>query len=595
MIARATSSVDHSRGAVRRRLRALEAAYLRPYRRQLAVALVAMLAQSLVLLPLPWLQGWAIDWLAILVKQQPGEAHGSLVAFFAVAAALPLACLLSRMALGWFACELMNRISLEFVRELTDGLHRKLQRLPLRFFDRQETGDLMARLTNDVGTLLIFLGAGSMQLAADMVLAAGIIVGLLLLCWPLALISMTALPLFLWNHRRNEHGIWRLSRAVQEQTAELYSTLSERLSAIRVVRSFGAEASELAEFNQQLDRQTAHARQTVRATSWQSFGAMLIGGWATALLACLAAAVVKYGALTLGQAVTFIAYLGLLYQPLVRLSQAYGGISATLAAVDRIAELLDEPECAPRRAERLPAGVRGELTLQDVRFEYLPGGPAVLEGISLHAAPGTTVGILGPSGAGKSTLLSLLPRLYDLSEKGGCILLDGRDVRTLDAESLRRNVVLVPQQSRLFEGTIRFNVTYAARDADEAAVWRALEAVEMADLVRSLPQGLETRVGERGASLSGGQRQRLALARGMLVCPPVLLLDDCTSALDAQTELRVRKQVAAFCSSQTRFIVSHKRESLVDADWLIELDRGRIVRQGKPCELLAGDGLVHAA
>jgi ABC-type bacteriocin/lantibiotic exporter with double-glycine peptidase domain len=229
------------------------------------------------------------------------------------------------------------------------------------------------------------------------------------------------------------------------------------------------------------------------------------------------------------------------------------------------------------------------LSLQDVSFGYEPGGPHVLHEISFHAAPGATIGVWGPSGSGKSTLLALLPRLYELSESCGRILLDGCDTRTLDSGELRRSVMLVPQQARLFEGTLRFNLTYAARDADEATIRRVLDAADLADYVDSLPEGLETWVGERGASLSGGQRQRLALARGMLVRSPVLLLDDCTSALDAQTEARVRRQIAEFCPHQTRVIVSHKQEALSEADWLIVLDRGRIVRQGDPRRLLAED------
>lgn len=590
MIASSRGSFRNDRTTLARRVREVESAYLRPYWRQIALALAAMLVQSLVLLPLPWLQGRALDWLVRMVSEGLTPSRSWLVSFFAVAAAIPLSCLIARMGLGWYSSGLMNRVSLEFVRELTDALHRKLQRLPLSFFDRQETGQLMARLTNDVGTLLIFLSAGSLQLAADLALAAGIVFGLLVLSWPLAIVSLAALPLFLWNHRRSETRIWQLSRGVQQQTAELYAVLSERLSAVRVVRACGAETSELAEFNRRLDRQTTHSKQTLRATSWQSFGAVLIGGWATGILACLAAAVVQFGALTLGEAVSFLAYLGLLYQPLVRLTQFYGGISATLAAVDRIAELLEEPEPAPIATRRLPTPVRGELALENVSFAYDAAGPVVLKGLHLRADPGMTIGICGPSGSGKSTLLSLLPRLYDLPAAGGRILLDGCDIRALDGCDLRRNVLLVPQQARLFEGTIRFNLTYAARTAEEASLRRVLEAVDLAEFVDSLPRGLETWVGERGASLSGGQRQRLALARGLLVRSPVLLLDDCTSALDAQTEARVRRQIAEFSPRQTRLIVSHKQETLWEADWLVMLDHGGIVRQGDPRELLATAG-----
>src|SRR5262245_21328711 len=261
-------ALDHAsagRLSLASRLRKLEGAFLRPYRRHCALALVAILVQSLLMLPLPWLQGRVIDQLGQLTGQQATDV--SLVALLAVALAIPLACLLGRMGLGWYSSGLMNRVSLEFVRALTDSLHRKLQRLPLAYFDNQETGQLMARLTNDVGTLLIFLSASSLQLAADLMLALGIVFGLFFLVWPLALLSLVALPIFFWNHRRYAKGLWRLSEEVQSQTAGLYAVLSERISAIRTIRCFGAEAQELTEFNQQLDRQTEHTRQTLNVTS----------------------------------------------------------------------------------------------------------------------------------------------------------------------------------------------------------------------------------------------------------------------------------------------------------------------------------------
>jgi ABC-type multidrug transport system fused ATPase/permease subunit len=568
-------------------LRRLVATYLRPYRRHAAIALAAMLGQSLLLLPLPWLQGWVIDQLGRLTGEGRPATSDWLAWFFAAAVGAPLICLLGRIGLGWFSSALMNRASLEIVRNITDAMHRKLQRLPLAYFDRQETGQLMARLTNDVGTLLIFISAGSLQLIADLLMAVGITVGLFWLCWPLAVISILTLPLFYWNHRRFSSRIWQLSFGVQQQTANLYAVLSERVSAIRTVRAFGTEARELAEFSEQLHQQTEHSRRTLGATSWQSFGAVLTSGLATGVFVCLLALLVQRGSLTTGQAVAFIAYLGLLYQPLVRLMQFYGGITATLAAAQRIAEILDEPEPAASHVERLPHRVRGELRIEDVSFGYQSEGPLALQGMNLHIKPGMTVGILGPSGSGKSTLLALLPRLYDLPAAGGRISLDGRYIRTLHIGDLRRNVVLVPQQARLFEGTIRFNLTYAARDADDASLRKVLEAVDLADFVDSLPDGLETWVGERGASLSGGQRQRLALARGMLTRPPVLLLDDCTSALDAQTEAHVRSHIASFCPHQTRILVSHKLETLRAVDWLVVLEGGRMVRQGDPRTILA--------
>src|SRR5205814_1776752 len=226
-----------------------------------------------------------------------------------------------------------------------------------------------------------------------LVLALGIVVGLLLLSWPLALTSFVALPIFFWNHRRFAKRVWHLSHDLQAQTAGLYAVLSERISAIRTIRCFGSEDRELHEFSQQLDRQTERGKQNLGATSLQSLAAVLIGGLATALLVCLAAVLVERGSITTGQAVAFVAYLGLLYQPLVRLTQFYGGITATLAAVDRITELLDETEPAVAHSERLPRRIRGELPMQNVSFGYRSNGPLVLEGINLRVEPGMTVGI----------------------------------------------------------------------------------------------------------------------------------------------------------------------------------------------------------
>jgi ABC-type multidrug transport system fused ATPase/permease subunit len=572
-------------GPLASRLRRLEATFLRPFRVWVAFAFVLMWIQSLLLVPLPWLQGWVIDQLKYAAKEQTN--HSRLMQQITGICGISIACLVMRMGVSWLSGRVMNGVSLDFVRTLTDSLHRKLQRLPLAFFDQQNTGGVMARLTNDVGTLLIFLSSSSLQLVADLVLAVGIMGGLLLISWPLAVISFLALPLFLWNHRRFATAVWRMSHAVQEKTADLYSLLSERISGIRTIRAFGTERHELSAFREQLDEHFQHSRKNLCASSLQSIAASGISGLSTVTLVVSAALLLQRGTITTGQAVAFLTYLGLLYQPLVRLTQFYGGIAATLAAVDRITELLDEPEPTVPRRRLFRPHIRGELRLQNVSFRYRPAAPLILHDIDLMVEPGMTVGIWGPSGSGKSTLLGLLPRLYELPAGQGRILLDGRDIGTVHPTDLRRNVMLVPQHARVFEGTIRYNLTYAARDANWRLIWRALAAVDLAELVSSLPEGLETLVGERGANLSGGQRQRLALARGLIARPPVLLLDDSTSALDARTESYVCRQIAEFCPNQTRIIVSHKFETLLKTDCVVVLDHGRILATERPSDLFA--------
>jgi ABC-type multidrug transport system fused ATPase/permease subunit len=266
-------------------------------------------------------------------------------------------------------------------------------------------------------------------------------------------------------------------------------------------------------------------------------------------------------------------------------------LAATRVAVDRMVEVLDEPEAVADRADARP--IRrplGGIAFRGVSFAYAPDGPPVLREVDLDIAPGTTVGILGASGSGKSTLLALAPRLYDVPEGRGSVFLDGADVRDLRAADLRRAVALVPQHAVLFEGTIGDNLLYAAGDAPDAAIRRALESVDLAETIDALPMGLDTPVGERGLTLSGGQRQRLAIARAILADPAVLLLDDCTSALDAETESRVREALAALRPGRTTIIVSHRAASLRDADLIVVLDEGRIIERGTHHELMALGG-----
>jgi len=265
-------------------------------------------------------------------------------------------------------------------------------------------------------------------------------------------------------------------------------------------------------------------------------------------------------------------------------------------AIHRIIGVLNEPEePAPDSNDATPAGALEGVAVRNASFRYRPDGPLVLDQISVTIPGGSTVALVGPSGSGKSTLLAVLARLYDLEVGHGSVQLDGADLRSYSAARLRQRVTLVPQQSALFEGTIRSNLTYAAPDASADAVWTVLKAVELAGLVERLPQGLETPVGERGVTLSGGQRQRLALARAVLANPPVLLLDDCTSALDPETESRVWINLERMSARQTRIVVSHKPSSVRRADWVIVLDRGRVTEQGMPEVLSAGSWRIADA
>jgi ABC-type multidrug transport system fused ATPase/permease subunit len=576
------------------RIGRLASQYVRPHRVVIAMALLGMLVQSLLLLPVPLLQGWVLDRVMPMSAGSGPAAPapaGWATAMILVALAAMVACHVGRTVLGWAVAARMSRVSLEVVREVTEAMHRKIQRLPMSYHDRQPSGRVLARITSDVGSLLIFLDVGSLQLASDLVLAIGISGVLLATEWRLALATLAVMPLYKLNHRLMSGRVISLAQDVRARMAAVYGLLSERVSAVRVVRSFAQEEAELSEFDERLNEHRAACWASMKAGTLQAAAATVIGGLGTVCVVAFGALMVAQGALTVGGLLAVYGLATQLHGPIIRLAGLQGMLAATRVAVDRMVEVLDEPEAVVDRLDARPIRCPcGALSYRDVSFAYAPDARPVLQHIDLEIEPGMTVGILGPSGSGKSTLLALAPRLYDIPEGHGSIVFDGVDVRDLRAADLRRAVALVPQHAVLFEGTIGTNLLYAADQASDESIRVALEAVDLATTVAAQPQGLDTPVGERGLTLSGGQRQRLALARALLADPAILLLDDCTSALDAETESRVRRALAALRPGRTTVIVSHKAASLRHADLIIALDEGRIIERGTHRELMAMGG-----
>jgi ABC-type multidrug transport system fused ATPase/permease subunit len=599
-------------------LRRFEAEFLRPYRGMIVLGLLGLLIQSLLLLPIPLLQGWVVDRLVAhcrvdgrpLLSESPsmaisaaapassGPSRSSILRAIAAALAATIALLAARTILAWRIAAMMGRISQEVVVALRGALHRKLMRLPMAYFDAQQTGRLMARVTSDVGSILMFIRSGILQLLNDLILSMAIAVLLAWLQWRLALVAMVAVPLYALNQGAFFRTLRRLSDEIRAQVSALYALLSERVSAVRVVRSFAKEEDELNELDERIDRHRALSWDNTRAAAALGALAALISGLGTVVVIAYGIVLVGRGLMTVGELLAIYALVGQLYQPIVRLTQFQATALATQVSIERLYEIFDEPE--PVRDRPGAAAIlrpHGAIEYRSVSFAYSPEGSRVLDRIDLRIEPGMRLGVLGPSGSGKSTLLALVPRLYDVPEgidsdgkSWGSVCFDGRDVRDLKLADLRKAVALVPQQALLFEGTIRTNLLYANPAATEGQMWEALRIADFADTVDSLAAGLDTTVGERGYSLSGGQRQRLALARAVVAQPAVLLLDDCTSALDSETESRIQQALDRNLPGRTFVIVSHKVASVRRADRIVVLESGRILEQGTHAELVARGG-----
>jgi ABC-type multidrug transport system fused ATPase/permease subunit len=612
----------------------LEADFLRPYRCAIGLGLLGLLVQSVLLLPVPLLQGWVVDKLVALAGAGNEAAAGlatsaPLADQTAIAWAIGLALggtvtlHLARSFISWWTAAMMGRISQEVVVAIRGALHRKLMRLPMAYFDGQQTGRIMARVTSDVGSILMFIRSGIIQLISDLILSVAIAVVLIWLEWRLAIVALVAVPLYAVNQRFFFAHLRKLSDEIRAQVSSLYALLSERVSAVRVVRSFAKEEAELAALDERIDRHRALSWANTRAATSLGALATLISGLGTVFVVSYGVILIGRGTISVGALLAFYALVSQLYAPIVRLTQFQATALATQVSVERLYEIFDEPEPVRDRPDaRTLSDPRGGLEFRDVHFAYsrparsaeqcaedaqqAEGNGAgfgsgftsrVLRGVNLRIEPGMRVGLLGPSGAGKSTLLSLALRLYDLPEENdaegrswGSVRLDCIDVRDLKLADLRRAVALVPQQAILFEGTVRSNLLYAQPQATLAQIRQALEIADLVSMVDALPEGLDTPVSERGYSLSGGQRQRLALARAILAKPAVLLLDDCTSALDAETEARIQQALDRHLPGRTCVIVSHKVSSVRHCDWIVVLENGRIIEHGTHQELLALDG-----
>ncbi len=474
--------------------------------------------------------------------------------------------------------------------DLRNRIFEKLQTLSFSYHDRSQTGKLMTRMTSDVEIVRQFTGQGFLQLMGALVMMLGTIVVLFALNWLLTLVILAVVPgiliVFFFLVRR----VMSISLEVQRKLGQLNTILQENLAGIRVVKAFAREEYEIARYarqNEELLESNLNLLQTF--TTFFPF-IFFIANLGVLGVVWIGGIQVIGGGLSIGDLVAFISYQAFLLMPIFMLGMISAMLSRAEASAQRIFEVIDaESEVREKPgAVPLPA-LRGEVRFQEVHFRYIGGESDVLNGLSFDAEPGQTVAILGQTGSGKSTIINLIPRFYDVT--GGSVTVDGLDVREVTLDSLRSQIGIVLQETTLFAGTVRENIAYGRPDAPLSEIVAAAVAAQAHPFIEELPEGYETMVGERGVGLSGGQKQRLAIARALLVDPRILILDDSTSAVDAETEFKIQAALDELMKGRTSFVIAQRISTVRRADLILVLADGELAAAGTHDELLESSEL----
>ncbi len=568
---------DWSWRQTRRRIRVL-LRLAKPYRGRSALAVVTLVAYTAVALLPPYLAKIAVD---DGIEEQDLRTLSLVVAAF-VATGIAAFALSSAQTYftGW--------VGERALADLRIKLFRHLQRLSLGYYERNRTGAIVSRITNDVEALDQLVTDGISSLVQNSLVLVGTVIVLFLLDWRLALATLVVLPLMglatAWFRSRSNHAY----RRVRERLGVVTATLAEDLSGMRVVQSFTREPTSQSTFRGVNERYRESNYETVILNGLYFPAVDILSSVATAIVLGVGGWLVVGGDMTIGTLLAFTLYLGNFFDPVQQLSQLYNTFLSATAALDRITAVLDEePDLvdAPDAHDIEP--INGHVRFDHVRFGY-GELPDVLHDFDLDVPAGTTVALVGHTGAGKSTIAKLLARFYD--PRTGRIEIDGVDLRTVTQGSIRRQLGIVPQEGFLFAGSIADNIAFGRPGAERADIESAAEAVGADEFIAALPEGYDTEVGERGFKLSLGQRQLVAFARALLADPRILILDEATSSVDIGTERRIERGLRRLVTGRTAFIIAHRLSTIRRADVIVVLDHGRIVDAGTHDELIARPG-----
>ena len=556
--------------------------YLKRYWLTTLGAYVSLILATALMLSIPILLQGLID---------RGITAGDMTVIVTLSLAM-MGVALVRAVFSFLQGYLSEKASQSVAYDMRNDLYARIQSLSFSYHDRAQTGQLMTRATNDVDLVRMFTGMGFLMMLNAIVMLVGSLTILFVMNWQLALAIMLLMPLAMGLFVIFGRRVRPVFSRIQKKVSALNTVLQENLAGIRVVKAFAREPYEAERFGQtNLELLDENLR----------VGKMFAGMFPTVFLILNLGTlvVIWFGGyqvisdhLTLGELVAFNSYLMMVMFPIGILGMIVTMISRASASAERVFEILDAQSEVVERPDAAPLpAIQGQVTFDHVSFCYFGVGEYVLQDVSFTAEPGQTVALLGATGSGKSTIINLIPRFYDVTE--GAVLIDGHDVRNVTIEGLRSQIGIVLQETTLFAGTIRDNVAFGKPDATMDEVVAAARAAEAHDFIIEFPEGYDTAVGERGVTLSGGQRQRIAIARALLLDPRILILDDSTSSVDLETEYRIQQALDKLMAGRTSFVIAQRIATVLNADEILVLERGRVVARGIHEELLR-DSPIYA-